>query len=735
MVEVTTSGQAPAGATQTSNTDSTNNTSGTASQFPYPNVLSKYTSYSSVITLGVLDDNEIADPNGTYRRNGVKRVIVRSGGTGDQQIKTVYEEQLGITAEYFIDDLEIASTLVPNTATRQTNASIINFVIKEPYSMGLLLETLAESVRDATNGETIAYTSVPFILSVEFIGYDDNGTVQKIPNTTRYFPINLARLDFNVTGAGSEYNITGTPWQDQAFLDEIQRVSSDVQMQGTTVAEFLQLTKDDKPSLTSVLNNKEQEEKDNDNTVQANQYVIAFPTDSAAFTNELLAETEDSQGATQSDQPQSNGTSTVFNSSISLASVKKIVESSGNINEIGKSKLSKNPFDSGTQLLGKPEVQEQETEDGAVIFNRSGITVSPEERSISVRSGKRIQDIIEEIVLMSDYAVGFVDDEPDENGMRNYFRIEANVFNLADEAHKKKTGTSAKIFVYKVIVSKVSQMHFNSPTQNTPNISELKKKIPKEYNYIYSGVNDDIINFDIQFNTAFYQGLRYDVGQLIGDNIYNFDAVSFESQSPQKITEGQNQTEAIPGSNDVNPSSGASSIASGDIEQTSKIALARTFSDILLNSNADLIAADLDIWGDPYFLADSGIGNYSAKKDSLQQTKDKTIDYQNNEPYIILNFITPIDYNQNSAETDYGSMQFPKLDGQPVRQFSGIYRVNIVTHTISGNKFTQRLNLTRLRNQTDEISLSGVYEAGTSQNAFEGIPVFDPGNTGSENIA
>jgi len=692
----------------------------TENLFPYPNVLSKYSSYSCVITLGVLDDNEIADPNGTYRRNGVKRVIARSGGTGDQQIKTVYEEQLGITAEYFIDDLEIASTLVPNTATRQTNASFVNFVIKEPYSMGLLLETLAESVRDATGGETVAYTSVPFILSVEFMGYDDNGNILSIPDTTRYFPINLAQLDFNVSGAGSEYNITGTPWQDQAFLDEIQRVSSDIQMQGTTVAEFLQISTNEdseevKPSLTSVLNNTEQEEKDTGNTNQANQFVIAFPKDSAAFTQALLDEAEDTQGATQSDNA-AEGTSAVFKSAISLTKVQEVARD--DLNEIGKAKLAKNPFDSGTQLFGRPEAQEEETEDGAAIFNRAGITVSPEERSITVKSGKRIQDIIEEIVLMSDYAVNFVDDDPDENGMRNYFKIEANVFNISDEEHTKKTGTSAKIYVYKVVPYKVSQMHFNSPTQNTPNISELRKKIPKEYNYIYSGLNDDIINFDIQFNTAFYQGLRYDIGSLIGDNIDNFEESGTDSVLFRNA--GQEQPEAVAATDNAGPTNGAST-ATGDIEQTSKIALARAFSDILLNSNADLIAADLDIWGDPYFIADSGMGNYSAEKGTLQQTKDKTIDYQSNEPYIILNFLTPIDY------TNDGSMQFPKLDGEPVRQFSGIYRVNTLTNTISGNKFTQRLNLTRLRNQTDDGGPINSLIPGLIDNVLGDIPPLTPG--------
>jgi len=717
MVEVTTSGQTPAGATQTNNTATSSAVSNETNGFPYPNVLGEYASYSCIITLGILDDNELADPNGTYRRNGVKRIIARSGGSGNQQVKTYYEQQLGITAEYFIDDLEVNSIVVPNTASRQTNATTVSFTINEPYSMGLLLETLAESVRQVGNSKTVSYTSVPFILSVEFIGYDDNGEITTIPNTARYIPIRLTELEFNVSGAGSEYSISGIAWNDQVFLDEIQRITSDIQMQGTTVADFLQLSEGNKSSLTSVLNNTEQVKKDKENSIQPNQFVIAFPTDSAAFTQALLAESEDSEGATQTDQSQSNGSPEVSQNSISLETLERVV--SQDVNAIGKSSLAKNLFDSGTQLFGRPDPEEEENENGDTIFKRAGITVSPKERSITARTGKRIQDIIEEIVLMSEYAAKFVNDEPDENGLRNYFKIEGNVYNITDEEHIKKTGSSAKIYVYKVVPYKVSQTHFNAPTQNTPNISELRKKIPKEYNYIYSGLNDDIIDFDIRFNTAFYEALRYDIGALTADQIdsFGFDP---DKEDPLKTAEGQSQDEAIPGTSNGGPTNG-SSTATGDIAQTSKMALARTFNDILLNSVADLITADLEIWGDPYFLTDTGVGNYTAKKDGLQQTVDKTMDYQGNEPYIILNFITPIDYNQTSNETDYGSMQFPKLDGEPVKQFSGVYRVNTLTNTISGNKFTQQLNLMRLRNQTNDDGENNLVEPGDAINSYTNL--------------
>jgi len=35
-----------------------------------------------------------------------------------------------------------------------------------------------------------------------------------------------------------------------------------------------------------------------------------------------------------------------------------------------------------------------------------------------------------------------------------------------------------------------------------PNVDQLKSQAKKEYNYYYTGQNEDVLDFDIKFNTA-----------------------------------------------------------------------------------------------------------------------------------------------------------------------------------------------------------------------------------------
>ena len=69
----------------------------------------------------------------------------------------------------------------------------------------------------------------------------------------------------------------------------------------------------------------------------------------------------------------------------------------------------------------------------------------------------------------------------------------------------------------------------------------------------------------------------------------------------------------------------------GDLENT-KTSVARDFNEALMNSTVDLITADMTIWGDPYFIADSGMGNYNAgETDLINLTADGTMDQEQKE--------------------------------------------------------------------------------------------------------
>ena len=103
----------------------------------------------------------------------------------------------------------------------------------------------------------------------------------------------------------------------------------------------------------------------------------------------------------------------------------------------------------------------------------------------------------------------------------------------------------------------------------------------------------------------------------------------------------------------------------------------------------------MTIMGDPYYIADSGMGNYSAGTTPIINiTEDGTMDYQSSEVDVLVNFRTPLDISQT------GGYDFPRLGISPTGAFSGLYQVYMVRNSFSEGVFSQDLKMIRRKNQT-----------------------------------
>ena len=141
--------------------------------------------------------------------------------------------------------------------------------------------------------------------------------------------------------------------------------------------------------------------------------------------------------------------------------------------------------------------------------------------------------------------------------------------------------------------------------------------------------------------------------------------------------------------------------------------VARNFNEALVNSPVDLIAIDFKIWGDPYYIADSGMGNYSAAEATFNMNSDGAMEYQNGEVDIKMNFRTPIDYAG-------AYMEFPGGGYAPVGQFSGVYQVLFVNNSFSQGEFTQTLQtIRRPKQDTDTKQTAGNQTGATTKGDSE----------------
>jgi hypothetical protein len=100
-----------------------------------------------------------------------------------------------------------------------------------------------------------------------------------------------------------------------------------------------------------------------------------------------------------------------------------------------------------------------------------------------------------------------------------------------------------------------------------------------------------------------------------------------------------------------------------------------------------MLTIEMEIMGDPYFIADSGMGNFSDQPASFNLTKNGAMNYQSGEVDIIINFKTPVDYNSK------GVLDFS--EGVTASGFSGLYNVQEVSNSFRGGKFVQVLKAIR----------------------------------------
>jgi hypothetical protein len=114
-----------------------------------------------------------------------------------------------------------------------------------------------------------------------------------------------------------------------------------------------------------------------------------------------------------------------------------------------------------------------------------------------------------------------------------------------------------------------------------------------------------------------------------------------------------------------------------------------------------MMQLSLDIIGDPYYIAQSGQGNYTAKPTEHKNLNaDGTVNWQNGEVDIIINFRTPLD-----LEHATGLYKFSAGKSAPVAMWSGLYKVNTLTSKFQGGKFTQSLSGFRRPQQENPMAV------------------------------
>jgi len=714
---------------------------------PMPNKLKGYASYNYRISMFALTDEEINNPDETYRKRDPQVAIMRSGGgLGDRKVTTAYEIN-GKKVEFFINNLAIESVIAPNRKKSGTNATGFTLEVLEPYSMGLFLQALQIGALQAGHKN---YLESPFLLKIDFVGWDDDGNRYVVPSAKKLLPFKLSGSDLQVTEGGSSYQVSGYPFNEAALTDIVQRLPVDVSISGRTLEQLLQsgplslMTEVNKYHAKRALENK---------VLTADQYFVVFPIQRASK-GKLTKSSGDGQGATT----QSNQDGTIQSSTNSGGFNYSVEEKQKLWNAIQKGELSteasvyleqrlmtsvtkttlgqdilekqtgeKNSNSIGTQNVFDPNAVGVTNQPFGLagfawdkndkVWKRGGsqLQIDPSIGQLKFLKGAKIQDVIQELVLISDWGKQLVDATPDENGMKDWFKIDTQVFQISDNDTEAQYGRKPRIYVYRVLPYKVHEARFVQPSKNSYGIEALRKQVCKSYDYIYSGANDDIIDLQINLDTTFFKSIS--PGNL--PKTSGQDALKSAEEKNDAIETDEGDATTVmsnPGIRAVDNQITTSMTAGAVNPDDFKIEIARSFNEAIVNSDVDLLTVDMTIWGDPYYIADSGMGNYNSENSLLINVDaNGNVDYQQGEVDIELNFRTPIDIRDN------GIMGFPS-DQVAVNQFSGLYQVINVLNNFQDGQFKQTLSLVRRSNQHPKLESDQSDKKSTEIKADQGDP-------------
>jgi hypothetical protein len=673
---------------------------------PLKNPLFEYASYDYILGLACLTNDQLNSPDTGYMTGPIPYQIIAKDANADpaNRVKIAYG-----SFDYFLDKLEIQSTIGLEKGAN-TNMHKMTFSVTEPYSMGTFMMSLQQAAWNAGHDN---YTQAPYLLTIEFRGSKENGVMSNIPNTSRRIPFRFKEVSMTVTEAGAVYQCEGYPWSSAALSAHVSGIKNDASVKGTTVQEVLQTGE---KSLQVVMNKRLQQLKTDGEVRTPDQIVILFPTDvSSKGAGGNSGDTEEKSSATtQTDITSVADVAKKLGLSKSTVPANTtLVQDPANVNSIGKAKMGFSDTRKGDAPVGKDQ---KVVVKGNVI--RGNNTVDPQTSDLRFAQDTDITSAIDTVLLNSDYATSSLEEQSvDDKGQRKWWRIDTQVFNITDKANLKKTGDVPRVIVYRIVPYGVHTSKLTAPNTKAPGFEELKKQVVKEYNYIYTGKNVDILQFNIEVKTGFAGKMGATSIKKTIDNQRQAAASGAEStdkNSTDTLDDGKAPAKKL----GVQPQrlnfSGTSFGGTGGGGIGTEQTLAAQQFHEAITSSASMIALDMKIIGDPYWIAQSGMGNYTAMPSQYQNlNNDGSVNYQNGEVDITVNFRSPVDINQSTGLYDFGKSAGNSV---PLLQWSGLYQVTQVVSNFDGGSFTQKLTGPRRNGQEQE----GPGSAKNTANVTEG---------------
>ena len=640
------------------------------------NPMEVFASSNVLWTFACLTPGQFNDPK-SYRNNptALKNIVFSSAGRYDaDRVGTFFG-----SPEYYINNFVMQTIIGANEATGNSNAVKFSFDIIEPHSMGLLLQSMQNA---AVKAEYLSYLdNAPFVLRMDIQGFNELG--QNLSQIKpKYFVMKLSSTKFTVNEGGSVYKVEAIPYNHQGFSDVINTTYSEVKLVASGPGLVFDLLSGGEGSLVAYLNDNEKKLKADGKITLTDEYVIQFPILSSDWQSSAGSQAEIKRATTDPGKE-------VKIAAVPADVIKKDPQLLDK-NYIASASLGFNQS-SGGKAVFKRAGDQYDEKTGVLI--RDGMTIDPKTRAFQFGQNQSLTAIINQIILSSEYATNAL--KPNNltpQGFIKWFKLDVQLELLDLD---KLTGDYAKKITFRVVPYLVHQSIFANATSAPVGYAELMKDVVKDYQYIYTGQNVDILSFSIDINNLFYAGAN-PKPEADAAKTATQDQNTSETKNASTKT-GKGQAKEVQGaqtgrSRPKRDPRLLKGFKGGSDYKTVEQNVAENFQEAFISgSSADMVTVTLEILGDPYWLIDSGMSNYfvGAASPTAQITDDGTMNYESGNVYIYISFRTPADINQEKGLYDFS------VSGKE-SAFGGIYRVVSCENTFNDGNWKQKLKCIRM---------------------------------------
>ena len=696
-------------------------TSGTTiSTKPLPNRLKEYPSYIYGLSLHILSDeqyNTVVEQQ-TYTP---ANVLIASAG----RYSSSFPRNEFFSEDFYFEDCNVTTVIAPNDVSRNTNAIDVNFTIIEPYGFTLMERLLR--VADALKSKN--YLDMPYLLQIDFFAMDDAGNiVGSINDLRKRIPIKIIKMEMRVTGKGTEYKIAAVPFNHSAYESTTVTTPANFEITASTVAEFFQSAADaEQFSQLLAVQNAQQREKANKNAPTPSTNANANRLSTANFAAGAIPTTARNQ--TQTTPPSKKTYTTVksYGSAINdwYRALKESNKTSGN--DVYKFAFLPDP-DTGEDMIGSaqfiqknlatpkesPMKNNKNTTDQVTMARSDLGDTATGIHDISkalfqVQYGTTIEKLLEYIIRNSDYIQRqlIVPEDPDYDRQKEAFKNKPlSWFKIVPIVRLLEFDNIKKLWVREITYTVQPYKIYNVRIDVGPQGVMLYPV--KNYDYIYTGKNDDVFDFDINFNALYYNQVTA-YRDSLSDLNPSASSYTTDYQGQNYPNYGGSEPPKSIDYNAVMPMvvkpivQNSKAQATGGANTAKEIASVDMTDSLMTNSQADMLSIKLKILGDPDYIKQDDIfyrpkveGQQAAAKpsgDPRLLPNNGSLVMDSSELYAQLLFRTPTDIDETT-----GLMRFDPNYKHSV--FSGLYRVLKITSHFNSGQFTQDLEMVRLPRQT-----------------------------------